>query len=172
MIIECPNCNKKFNLYEKLIPENGRTLKCSSCDHIWHYKIPITKSIDDLKIPQNKNTNLDTNSSDVEKIDVEHDEEINNENLTDINQGAVTEEDTEDEEDDIKDEKGNEEKQGKLKMVLVYFIVVIISLLGLLFLLDTFKSYLSNVFPSITPLFNSFYETLLDFKLFIKDLTN
>jgi len=172
MIIECPNCNKKFNLDEKLIPENGRTLKCSNCEHIWHYKIPITKSIDDLKIPQNKNTNLDTNSSDVEKIDVEHDEEINNENLTDINQGAVTEEDTEDEEDDIKDEKGNEEKQGKLKMVLVYFIVVIISLLGLIFLLDTFKSYLSNVFPGITPLFNSFYETLLDFKLFIKDLTN
>ena len=172
MIIECPNCNKKFNLDEKLIPENGRTLKCSSCDHIWHYKIPITKSIDDLKIPQNKNTNLDTNSSDVEKIDVKHDEEINDESLTDINQGVVTEEDAEDEEDDIKDEKGNEEKQGKLKMVLVYFIVVIISLLGLIFLLDTFKSYLSNVFPGITPLFNSFYETLLDFKLFIKDLTN
>ena len=172
MIIECPNCNKKFNLDDKLIPENGRTLKCSSCDHIWHYKIPITKIIDDIKIPQNKNTNLDTNSSDVEKIDVEHDEEINNENLTDINQGVVTEEDAEDEEDDIKDEKGNEEKQGKLKMVLVYFIVVIISLLGLIFLLDTFKSYLSNVFPGITPLFNSFYETLLDFKLFIKDLTN
>ena len=172
MIIECPNCNKKFNLDDKLIPENGRTLKCSSCDHIWHYKIQITKSIDDLKIPQNKNTNLDTNSSDVEKIDVEHDEEINDESLTDINQGVVTEEDAEDEEDDIKDEKGNEEKQGKLKMVLVYFIVVIISLLGLIFLLDTFKSYLYNLFPGITPLFNSFYETLLDFKLFIKDLTN
>ena len=172
MIIECPNCNKKFNLDEKLIPENGRTLKCSNCDHIWHYNIQITKSIDDLKVPQNKNTNLDTNSSDVEKIDVEHDEEINDESSTDINQGVVTEEDAEDEEDDIKDEKGNEEKQGKLKMVLVYFIVVIISLFGLIFLLDTFKSYLSNVFPGITPLFNSFYETLLDFKLFIKDLTN
>ena len=172
MIIECPNCNKKFNLDEKLIPENGRTLKCSSCDHIWHYKIQITKSIDDLKIPQNKNTNLDTNSSDVEKIDVKHDEEINDENLTDINQGVVSEEDSKDEEDDIKNEKGNEEKKGKIKMVLDYFIVVIISLLGLIFLLDTFKSYLSNVFPGITPLFNSFYETLLDFKLFIKDLTN
>ena len=102
MIIECPNCNKKFNLDEKLIPENGRTLKCSSCHHIWHYKFPITKSIDDLKIPQNKNTNLDTISSDIEKIDFEHDEKINDENLTDINQGAVTEEDAEDEEDDIK----------------------------------------------------------------------
>ena len=172
MIIECPNCNKKFNLDEKLIPENGRALKCSSCDHIWHYKIPITKSIDDLKIPQNKNTNLDTNSSDVEKIDFEHDEEINDENLTDTNQGVVTEEDAEEEEDDIKDEKANEEKQGKIKIVLVYFIVVIISLLGLIFLLDTFKSYLISVFPTITPFFDSFYETLLDFKLFIKDLTN
>ena len=66
----------------------------------------------------------------------------------------------------------NEEKQGKIKMVLVYFIVVIISLLSLIFLLDTFKSYLISVFPTITPFLESFYETLLDFKLFIKDLAN
>ena len=45
-------------------------------------------------------------------------------------------------------------------------------LLGLIFLLDTFKSHLISVFPTITPLLDSFYETLLDFKLFIKDLTN
>ena len=32
MIIECPNCNKKFNLDEKLIPKNGRTLKCGLVD--------------------------------------------------------------------------------------------------------------------------------------------
>ena len=57
-------------------------------------------------------------------------------------------------------------------MVLVYFFVVIISLLGLLFLLDTFKSYLISEFPTITPLFDSFYETFLDFKLFVKDLAN
>ena len=167
MIIECPNCNKKFNLDKKLIPENGRSLKCSNCDHIWHYKTQITKSIDNLKIPKDKDSNLDTNSS-KDKIDVEHNEEINDENLTDINQGVVSEENTEDEEDYIKDEK----KQGKIKKILVYLIVVIISILGLIFLLDTFKSYLSNVFPGITPLLDSFYETLLDFKLFIKDLTN
>jgi len=57
-------------------------------------------------------------------------------------------------------------------MILVYFIIVIISLLGLIFLLDTFKSYLLSVFPSINPLFDSFYQTLLDLKLFIKDLSN
>ena len=57
-------------------------------------------------------------------------------------------------------------------MMLFYSIVVIISLLGLIFLLDTFKSYLLSVFPAITPFFDSFYETLLDFKLFIIDLAN
>ena len=182
MIIECPNCNKKFSIDKKLIPENGRTLKCSSCNHIWHYKIPITISIDDIGIAQDKNTNLDTNNSEVEKKDDEYNKEINDENLTDKNQESLSVQNTdhikdevndiENEEYDIKDEKENDEKQGKIKMVLVYFIVVIISLLGLIFLLDTFKSYLISVFPNITPFLDSFYETLLDFKLFIKDLAN
>ena len=80
--------------------------------------------------------------------------------------------DIENEEVDIKEEIENGKKQGKIKMVLVYFIVVIISLLGLIFLLDTFKSYVISAFPTITPILDSFYETLLDFKLFIKDLIN
>ena len=178
MIIECPNCNKKFNLDKKLIPENGRTLKCISCDHIWHYKIQITESVDDLEISEAKNTNLDINISEIEKKEDEHNEEINTENLTDLNQGVLSKDRTEDEEDEEIDEDGtkdeikNEEKQVKIKTILVYITVVIISLLGLIFLFDTFKSYLFNMFPSITPLFDSFYETLLDFKLFIKDLTS
>ena len=51
MIIECPNCNKKFNLDQKLIPQNGRTLKCSSCSHIWHHKVTV-------KIDNNKNRDI------------------------------------------------------------------------------------------------------------------
>ncbi len=172
MIIECPNCYKKFSLDKKLIPENGRTLKCSSCYHIWHYKIPITESIDDIGISEDKNTNLDADISEVKKKDFEHNEEINDENLTDTNHEILSEENTESEDDDINDEKENEKKQGKINMILIYFIVVIISLLGLIFLLDTFKSYLFSIFPSVAPLFDSFYETLLDLKLFIKDLTN
>ena len=172
MIIECPNCNKIFNLDRKLIPENGRTLKCSSCYHIWHYKVPITESIDDIGISEDKNTNLDANISQVKKKDVEHNEEINDENLTDTNHEILSEDNTESEENGINDEKENEKKQGKIKMILIYFIVVVISLLGLIFLLDTFKSYLFSIFPSIAPLFDSFYETLLDLKLFIKDLTD
>jgi predicted Zn finger-like uncharacterized protein len=39
MIISCPNCNKQFKINASLIPDNGRDLKCGSCDHVWFYKI-------------------------------------------------------------------------------------------------------------------------------------
>ena len=38
MIIECINCNKVFEVNSELIPENGRTIQCGSCNHIWFYK--------------------------------------------------------------------------------------------------------------------------------------
>ena len=38
MIIECPACSKKFNIDEKLIPAEGRLLKCGNCEHTWFYK--------------------------------------------------------------------------------------------------------------------------------------
>ena len=50
MIISCPNCNKKFNIDNKLIPETGRLLQCSSCNHKWHYT--ITKAINELTIKE------------------------------------------------------------------------------------------------------------------------
>ena len=164
MIINCECGKKKFNIDSNLIPEEGRLLKCGSCSKIWHYTPVLeTKNDEDLDVKINENIN---------KNEFHSNEAINDENFTDTNQGVLSEENTEDEKIDIKDEKENEEKQGKIKMVLIYFIVVIISLLGLIFLLDTFKSYLISAFPTITPLFDSFYETFLDFKLFIKDLAN
>ena len=39
MIITCPNCNKKFKIYNSLIPDEGRDLQCGSCNHVWLYKI-------------------------------------------------------------------------------------------------------------------------------------
>ena len=38
MIIECVNCNKKFNVNSDLIPENGRLIQCGSCNHSWYFK--------------------------------------------------------------------------------------------------------------------------------------
>ena len=51
-------------------------------------------------------------------------------------------------------------------------IILFISLLGLILLLDTFKYNLSNVFPSVIPFFDGLNETMLDLKLFFKDLIN
>ena len=42
MIIQCENCNKKFEIQDSLIPDEGRLLECGSCAHHWHYR-PITK---------------------------------------------------------------------------------------------------------------------------------
>ena len=39
MIISCPNCNKQFKINPSLIPDNGRDVKCGSCDHVWFYKL-------------------------------------------------------------------------------------------------------------------------------------
>ena len=38
MIIECINCNKKFNVNSDLIPDNGRLIQCGSCNHSWNFK--------------------------------------------------------------------------------------------------------------------------------------
>ena len=37
MIITCKNCNKRFNVSSNLIPNEGREIKCGSCNHIWHF---------------------------------------------------------------------------------------------------------------------------------------
>ena len=64
MIINCENCNKKFNLDNNLIGENGRLLKCGKCNHTWFFK-PTQKSEkkiinnteNKLNLQKNKNSN-------------------------------------------------------------------------------------------------------------------
>ena len=41
MIISCPNCKKNFEVRDNLIPESGRLLQCSSCNHQWFYRKDI-----------------------------------------------------------------------------------------------------------------------------------
>ena len=38
MIIQCPACSRKFNIDERLIPGEGRLLKCGNCEHTWFFK--------------------------------------------------------------------------------------------------------------------------------------
>ena len=53
MIISCENCNKNFEVDSALIPENGRLLQCSACDHKWFYKI---SKLSRLELSDNQTT--------------------------------------------------------------------------------------------------------------------
>ena len=43
MIISCEACNKKFEIDSNLIPSEGRTLQCGSCEHQWFFKKKVEK---------------------------------------------------------------------------------------------------------------------------------
>ena len=45
MIISCDQCNKKFEIESNLIPDEGRLLQCSSCNHQWFYKKSLEQKI-------------------------------------------------------------------------------------------------------------------------------
>ena len=172
MIIECPNCSKKFNLDEKLIPKNGRTLKCSSCNHVWHHKTGLKDDNDINKIFEDTNTNSNIRLSQTDKKDNGVNKQNKVKDALDINKETTSEIKIEDSKVKTKHKKVNNKKSSKIKMIFIYLIILVISLLGLILLLDTFRYNLSNVFPDIIPLFESFYETMLDLKLFFKDLIN
>ena len=53
MIISCENCNKNFEVDSALIPDNGRLLQCSACDHKWFYKI---SKFSDLELSDDQTT--------------------------------------------------------------------------------------------------------------------
>ena len=71
MIITCPNCKKKFNIDPTLINDDGRDLKCGSCDHVWLYKIEAVS----LK-PLTLNENNDNDEIESDKADTESDDQV------------------------------------------------------------------------------------------------
>ena len=187
MIIECPNCNKKFNIAEDLIPERGRDLKCSSCGNIWHYEIDTNFKSQTGKLLNEINKEIEIAKSETENREIQTDvsetnnKEIkNNELETDNKNTLINQKVNEGHKEKINKKKPilNKDKKIKakankgIKIILVYFLIIIISFLGVILLADTFKLQLLNLFPNLIPLFDSFYETLLDLKLFLIDLTN
>ena len=70
MIISCENCNKNFEVDSALIPENGRLLQCSACNHKWFYKI---SRFSDLDLLDNQTTDeiIENLSNDNEEAEVQ-----------------------------------------------------------------------------------------------------
>ena len=67
MIITCPNCKKKFNIDLTLIPDEGRDLKCGSCDHVWLYKV---EDVNSTSLTINENIDMRNFISSMDNLDL------------------------------------------------------------------------------------------------------
>ncbi len=162
MIIECPACSKKFNIDEKLIPDEGRLLKCGNCDHTWFFK-------------KKENIKLEAETTNLNEI---------NENKSDINIEPVEEPIKQKKKIKKKTSKKSSTKESTSKElvsidkrsvsrennIIKKIFLIIISIIAFILLLDTFKNQISIIFPGIIKMSDSLYLVINDLKLFIKDL--
>jgi len=159
MIIECTNCNKKFEVDPELIPKKGRYIQCGLCNHKWFFKKDIEEKIleinDEIPINEIKEEIKITKDFNIEKAD----------------EKKITEEILEEK---IEIKQNNHEKTLKksniLNKIISYLIVAIISFVALIIVLDTFKTPLNNIFPNLELILFNLYETFEDIGLFLKDL--
>ena len=156
MIIGCENCNKRFEVNDNLIPEQGRLLQCSSCDHKWFFK----KTEKLIKKKEPKKIIKEDDNKILSETFVEKTIEKKEIKSTTLNEETLSEID--DEEPQIKKDK----KTNYLKI----FIVIIITFVAIIIIVDTFKHQISFIYPDIEILLSNLYESLRDINLFLRDL--
>ena len=164
MIINCPNCNKRFKINTSLIPVEGRDLKCGSCDHVWFYKIE-DKNLEPLSLKEDFINNEDKPEIVDKKI------ERTNEVKKSSSHSKIDTKDKKDL-DKIADKQLPSKKKTKntSSKFFSYIFVFIISFVALIILIDTLKTPLINIFPGLENILFSLFEMLKDIKLFIIDL--
>ena len=147
MIIVCPSCGKNFDVDEKLIPDNGRLLKCGSCNQTWFFNKNVseqTEPLIDKPAKQKKILYKDENiNKSVSKAPIKPGSEL------------------------VKYKPKYNFTFGKF---LSYIIVSIITFVAIIIVLDTLKNPLSNIFPNLELVLYNLFETLRDVILFAKDL--
>ena len=152
MIIECINCSKKFTVNSDLIPSTGRTIQCGSCNHVWFFD-PNNLISEIRKKPKvEKQTSITNLVSENKKLKTKP---ITNKNFSEKNY-EITE--------------YKSKSNFSFGKFLSYLLVFIFSFIGLVIIIDTFNSPLYELFPNLEILMFSFFETLKDIQLFIKDL--
>tara|TARA_B100001121_G_C18622775_1_gene590186 strand:- start:685 stop:1131 length:447 start_codon:yes stop_codon:yes gene_type:complete len=148
MIIQCPNCSKKFNVDSSLIPSKGRNIQCGSCNFLWFFDGKDKAFLD--ATPEKKIKE--------EKIVEENLYENNKKDKPNVNNKKAL----------VKYQNKSTFSFGKF---LSYILVLIITLIALIIFLDTLKYPLSNFFPNLELMLYNLYEVLRDIVSFIKDLT-
>ena len=163
MIISCPECSKRFNIDQNLIPKDGRLLQCSNCMHKWHFIIKKNEEIIEESIKseeviiENKDQEIKINPSQ-EFISIEDE---------------TSEKEVKKEQEVINKVKKKEHKRKKkerpIKLINM-IILIIISVAALIIIIDTFRIELSKFMPFLNPTLDSFYAIIADINSFIKDL--
>ena len=162
MIIECPACSKKFNIDEKLIPDEGRLLKCGNCDHTWFYKKEEKLKIETESIKINE---IEKNKSEINIAPVDAPIKETKKIRKKTSKKSSTKESTSKELVSI--DKSSVSKENK---IIKKIFLIIISIIAFILLIDTFKNHISVIFPGIVQMSDSLYLVINDLKLFIKDL--
>ncbi len=163
MIISCPECSKRFNVDQNLIPKDGRLLQCSNCMHKWHFIIKKDEEIIEKQIKseeviiENKNQEKKINPTQ-EFISIE-DENVKK-NLK-KEQKVINK---------VKKKEQKQKKEDKPINLLNMIIVIIISVAALIIIIDTFRIELSKYMPFLNPMLDNFYAIIADINSFIKDL--
>ena len=153
MIIQCENCNKKFEIQDKLISDDGRLLECGSCAHQWHYR-PITKLelTDEVQIKDEPTEQLIVKKTKKKSKIIK----------------KIYESDADDEIDQTNENITTKEKNISF---INFLLVGIISFVAIVILVDTFKNQIAYVIPNINLYINELHEILRDIFLFIADLS-
>ena len=149
MIISCPSCQKKFELDDNLLPENGRTLQCGSCNYKWFFKKKDEIKVLEKQLESNENEKIDSN-------------ETNTGNQSNILKNQTS--------GNIDKKRKPKSKNLSILNFFNYLIVLIISFIALIIFLDTFKNNLSEIFPNLELFLYNLFETIKDLQLFFNDL--
>ena len=154
MIIVCPCDQKSFNIDDKLIPKEGRLVKCGVCNHTWFFK--PSENIERKQDAATANTSIK--------------EEENREIIrVKQNKEAIKPK--------VDKTKENKKylpaiKREKNKNFSKLFLVFLISIIAIVILIDTFKVPLSYIIPNINFYLDNLYQSLIDIKLFTINLIN
>jgi predicted Zn finger-like uncharacterized protein len=192
MIITCNNCNKRFEIDSNLIPESGRLLQCSGCNHKWFYQKesnnkPATNIVINDTKHETEPVKIKEPTEETEPVKIKDPTEetepvkIKEPMEIDITESIelldkTTKKDYIAEKILIKDKNidkdlnANSIENKKNYKILNLTIIFIISFIALIIILDTFQNPIRKFFPNIEFLLYNLYESFSDIILFFGDL--
>ena len=154
MIIVCPCDQKSFNIDDKLIPKEGRLVKCGVCNHTWFFK--PSENIEKKQDAATPNTTIKAQEN-KEFIRVKQNKEYIKPKV-----------------DKTKENKKYLPaiKRERSKNFSKLFLVFLITIIAIVILIDTFKVPLGYIIPNINFYLDNLYQSLIDIKLFTINLIN